>query len=187
MFRMNILQQYVSFVKNLPLLLERFKILKITNTWQQVLTSRSTGIMGTGISFCSVTAEYKLLQDGSISLVNRAYNNEKKAVTIKGVCIYEEKNIPTCRTVTFDNLPIHGDYWIIYISKDGSSFIVSAPLVILGRVCFPNFGLYVLTLNRNEYWHNIPLQKEITNVLEEYGFTNYFNQAVFSGEYKPDC
>lgn len=181
---MGILQQYSSYIKDLPTLVRRFGELDINHQWQQVLTSRTTGIMGTGISFSSVSADYRLKSDGSISLINRAYNGDFQPVYITGVCKCADATVPTCRTVKFDNLFFEGDYWIAYISADKSTFIVSAPLVILGKVLVPNFGLYVLTRDRDAYWNDDKLRAEIDQVLVDYEFTNYFNKPVFSGESK---
>jgi hypothetical protein len=182
---MTILEQYTSYIKDLPTLLKRFDELDITYKWQQVMTSRSTGIMGTGVAFSSVSADYKLQRDGSIKLLNRAYNSDFKPVFISGVCKCADKTVPTCRTVKFDDLFFEGDYWIAYISADKSTFIVSAPLVLLGKVLAPNFGLYVLTRDRDAYWTNDALQAEINAVLLNYNFTSYWNKPVFSGESKP--
>ena len=182
---MTIAKQYTSYIKDLPTLLKRFNELDITHKWQQVLTSVSTGIMGTGIAFSSVSADYTLNYDGSISLVNRAYNNDFKPIYIAGVCTCADNTVPTCRVVQFDNLIIKGDYWITYISADKSTFIVSAPIVLFGQVLTPNFGLYVLTRDRDKYWSNDVLQTEINAVLLDYGFTSYWNKPVFSGESKP--
>jgi hypothetical protein len=182
---MTIIEQYVSYIKCLPTLLKRFDELDITHTWQQVMTSLSTGIMGTGIAFSSVSADYTLNTDGTISLINRAYNGDFKPVFISGVCKCADKTVPTCRTVKFDDLFFEGDYWIAYISADKSTFIVSAPLVLLGKVVIPNFGLYVLTRDRDAYWTNDALQAEINAVLLDYDFTSYWNKPVFSGQSIP--
>ena len=178
---MTIVEQYKEYVLNYPTLEKRFKQLNITNTWQQVLTSRSTGIMGTGISFSSVCAEYTLCADGSISLVNKAYNTDFEPVYITGKCNYMDPTVPTCRFVKFDEKNFEGDYWITYISKDLSTFVVGAPLIILGKVIVTNVGLYVLTNDRNKYCKNKDLQIEIKSVLDKYGFTNYLNKPIFSG------
>ena len=181
-----IVKQYKEYVGDIDELLNRFTALSkkfIKNKkWHQVLTSRTTGIMGTGISFSSVNAEYALDKNGYISLTNRAYNGDFKPIFIKGVCEYRNKDVPTCRFVKFDNISIKGDYWIIYISKDKTTFVVSAPLIVFGKVLLPNFGLYVLTENRDEYWKNSKKQEEISNVLNEYGFNKNYNKPVFSGE-----
>ena len=181
----NIIQQYKEFVGDLDVLLNRFSKLEVSNRWQQVLTSRSTGIMGTGISFSSVSAIYKKMKDGSISLLNSAYNTDFSPVYITGVCKVVDKEVPTCRVVSFDKIGFEGEYWITYISADLSTFVVSAPIVILGKAVYQNFGVYVLTKDRTKYWANKKLQKEINEKLIEYGYTNYFNKPVFSGESNP--
>ena len=183
---MNIVSQYKEYVHDYKTLKSRFKKLDITNTWQQVLTSRSTGIMGTGISFSSVCAEYKLNSDGTISLTNKAFDTDLKPVYITGICKYLDPLVPTCRVVKFDKREFEGEYWIIYVSKDLSTFVVGAPLIVLGKLIIPNVGLYVLTKNRDMYWKNDELQKEISKVLDDYGYTNYFNKPIFSGASKPN-
>lgn len=181
----NIIQQYKDFVGDIDVLLKRFSKLDVSNRWQQVLTSRSTGIMGTGISFSSVSAVYKKKNDGTITVLNSAYNTDFTPVYITGVCRAVDKDVPTCRVVSFDNMGFEGEYWITYVSADLSTFVVSAPIVILGKVIYPNFGVYVLTKDRTKYWANKKLQKEINQILIRYGYTNYFNKPIFSGESNP--
>lgn len=183
---MSIVSQYKDYIIDYPTLNNRFKKLKITNKWQQVLTSRSTGLFGTGITFSSVSASYKLNSNGSISLINGAYNTNFKPVFVGGVCKARDPNVPTCRTVEFTNRNgAKGDYWIIYISADLSTFIVGAPLIIFNKLIIPNTGLYVLSLDREKFWKNIKLQQEIFAILKKYGYTNFFNKPIFSGLSKP--
>ena len=183
---MSIVSQYKEYVLDYKTLNSRFTKLDITNTWQQVLTSRSTGLYGTGIAYSSVCADYKLKSDGSISLVNKAYDSDGNHVFIKGVCNYRDPSVPTCRVVKFDKRSNKGDYWITYISKDLSTFLVGAPLIVFGKLIIPNTGLYVLTKDRDSYWKNDALQKEMSTVLTNYGYTNYLNKPIFSGASKPN-
>jgi hypothetical protein len=127
-----------------------------------------------------------LKSDGSISLVNKAYDSDGNPVFIKGVCNYRDPSVPTCRVVKFDKRNIEGNYWITYISKDLSTFLVGAPLIVFGKLIIPNTGLYVLTKDRDSYWKNDALQKEMSTVLNNYGYTNYFNKPIFSGASKPN-
>ena len=183
---MCIVSQYKEYVIDYKTLKSRFAKLDITGTWQQVLTSRSTGLYGTGIAYSSVCADYKLNSDGSISLVNKAYDSDGNPVFIKGVCNYHDPSVPTCRVVKFDKRNIEGDYWITYISKDLSTFLVGAPLIVFGKLIIPNTGLYVLTKDRDSYWKNDALQKEMYSVFKKYGYTNYLNKPIFSGASKPN-
>ena len=183
---MCIVSQYKEYVIDYKTLKSRFAKLDITGTWQQVLTSRSTGLYGTGIAYSSVCADYKLNSDGSISLVNKAYDSDGNPVFIKGVCNYRDPSVPTCRVVKFDKRNIEGDYWITYISKDLSTFLVGAPLIVFGKLIIPNTGLYVLTKDRDSYWKNDALQKEMYSVFKKYGYTNYLNKPIFSGASKPN-
>lgn len=184
---MSIVKQYKNYIIDYPKLNNRFKKLKITNKWEQVLTSRSTGLYGTGVTYSSVSADYKLNLNGSISLTNMAYDTNFKPVFVNGISKARDPNVPTCRTVEFNNRSgAKGNYWIVYISDDLSTFIVGAPLIIFNKLIIPNTGLYVLTLNRDKFWKNNNLQQEIFAILKKYGYTNFFNKPIFSGFSKPN-
>ncbi len=177
---------YKSFVgaKELAVLTKRFSVKKFVGRWEQVMTSLSTQVMGTGPLFSSVNAIYELQDDGRIRLTNSAYNRKLQPVFIQGVSD-ERDGIATCRTVKFDKLPFKGDYWIIYANKRCDTIIISAPLFILGKCVTENFGLYVLTKDRDAFWADKKLLTEIQSQLHKYGFSSFYNMAMFSGESIP--
>ena len=177
---------YKSFVgaKELSVLQKRFSVEKFAGRWQQVMTSFSTQFMGTGLTFSSVNAIYELLADGRVRLTNSAYNGDLKPVFIQGVSDTRE-GLSTCRTVKFDKLPFIGDYWIIYANKRCDTIIVSAPVVMAGTCFSENFGVYVLTKDRGAFWKNKSLVAEIQAQLQKYGFSSFYNKAIFSGESMP--
>ena len=81
------------------------------------MTSRSTGIQGTGIDFSGVEAVYTPKRgDNSVILVtNRGYNGDFEYVEIKGEAYAPDPAIPGKRKVRFNRIPvgIEGDYWIV--------------------------------------------------------------------------
>ena len=155
----NIIQQYKDFVIDIDVLLKRFAKLEVSNRWQQVLTSRSTGIMGTGISFSSVSAVYKKKKDGTITVLNSAYNTDFTPVYITGVCRAVDKDVPTCRVVRFDNREFEGEYWITYVSADLSTFVVSAPIVILVKVLYSSSINCWFASNSIDFKISVPASK----------------------------
>jgi len=176
-------EAYKSFVgaDELAVLQKRFSVRKFVGRWEQVMTSLSTQFMGTGPTFSSVNAIYKLAADGRIRLTNSAFNAQLQQIYIQGVSD-ERDGLATCRTVQFDNLPFVGDYWIIYANQRCDTIIVSAPLIVLGQCVTENLGVYVLTKDRDAFWCDKALVCEIQEQLEKYGFSSFYNRAIFSGE-----
>lgn len=154
-------------------------------TWQQVMTSRSTGLLGTGIALSSVSATYGDIADGTVSVVNSGFDSNLNPIRIDGKSRTRDGN-PLCRTVAFDTVPVEGDYWITYISEDLSTVIVTAPIIvettIFSFTVTPNFGLYVLTKNREDFWNDRDLVKEVMDVSRQYGFVGYHNKPIVSGK-----
>ena len=100
-----------------------------------------------------------------------------KPVSIHGIS--EKRNIlETCRTVKFDNLPVEGEYWIIYANKRCDAIIVAAPLIVKPFLVSGKVGLYVLTKNRSKFWANDV--DEIMAVLQKYGFNQFYNAPIVS-------
>lgn len=181
-----IIKYYKNFVgeKELDLLVKQFNINKFCGKWQQVLTSRTTGLFGTGITFSSVQATYNLNNNGSIDVLNEAYNTIFENINIKGVSEARDNEIPTCRTVKFNTITVEGNYWIIYISPSFNTIIVAAPLItpIIPIDISNNFGVYVLAKNRDEFWNSKVETDDVFNTLKKYGFTNFWNEPISSGK-----
>lgn len=154
--------------------------------WSQVMTSVSTGVLGTGIFLSSVSATYgEIKGSDDVSVLNQGFNKALDPIYITGKSRARAGN-PLCRTVEFDTVPVEGDYWIVYISNDLSTIIVSAPLLLktplFAATVTPNFGMYVLTKDRAGFWKDRGLVAEIKTALRSLGFNSWYNEAVVSGE-----
>ncbi len=177
---------YKEFVgaDDLAILTKRFSITDFVGRWEQVMTSLSTQIMGTGITFSSVNATYELQSDGNLRVLNSAYNRVLDKIYIQGVS-RKRGTLDMCRTVQFDNLGFEGDYWLFYVSEAHDTVLVAAPLIIpipFIPICLTGkFGLYVLTKNRDEFWANPERIAEVQSVLKKYGFDQFYNTPIFSG------
>jgi lipocalin len=109
-----LLEKYKEFIgkERLKLLLSRLSSSEqLVGTWQQVCTSLTTGLFGTGPFFTSVQATYTSNDDGSICVLNEAYDASFEKVSIKGTSKAIDENVPTCRTVVFSNTN-QGNYWV---------------------------------------------------------------------------
>lgn len=182
-----IVNYYKNFIgePRLRYLLDKFQIDKFIGKWEQVFTSRSTSLLGTGINYSSVNAIYTLNYDGTVGVLNSAYNEKLEKIFIEGNSRARDNSIPTCRTVKFDSIsiPIEGDYWIIDISETFQTIIVCAPIItpFIPIEISSNFGVYVLTKNREKFWKNKNEIDNVLNILNKYGFTKYWNEPIVSG------
>ena len=176
---------YTAFLKRcgsnfLSLVLSRFSPDTFYGTWNQVATSRSTSSLGTGTALKSVQAVYGP-QGSSVSVLNSAIAPGGIPITIKGTSYPVLASIPTCRKVVFPSARpgSPGDYWIVYISSDGLTLIVGAPLITEGCLVSPSFGLYIITKKtREEYWADTAELKNISNVCKKLGYNQCWNLPV---------
>jgi lipocalin len=182
-----IVNYYKKFVgeTQLAYLLNKFKIDKFIGRWEQVFTSRSTGVLGTGIDYSSVNATYSLNNDATVHVLNSAYDEKLEKKVIEGTSRARNNSLPTCRTVKFDSatIPFEGDYWILDISETFQTIIVVAPIITpyIPIKITDNFGMYVLTKNRDSFWKNKNEVDNVFKVLNKYGFTKFWNEPIVSG------
>lgn len=181
-----VVKYYTDFVgkQEVDLLTKQFDVVKFCDVWQQVLTSRTTGLFGTGITYSSVQATYTLENDGTVGVKNEAYDTTFNKVEIEGNSRARNNEVPTCRTVSFGTVPLEGDYWILYISPSFQSIIVGAPLItpVIPIDISNNFGVYVLTKDRDAFWKSKEETTLIFDALKKYGFTQVWNEGINSGK-----
>jgi len=184
-----VVKKYKEFVgkKELHKLSRVFTPEKFVGKWKQIMCSPSTSVLGSGPNYSSVQATYKLKKNGKIAVKNEAYDNDFRRDCITGTSGARDENIPTCRTVKFNNLfDIEGDYWLIYATPSFKTVIVAAPIILklfnTPLVVANNFGFYVLTRNKNKFWSSPREYQCIFDVLEKYGFNKPWNKPVATAE-----
>ena len=183
-----VVNYYKQFVgeTQLTYLLKIFKIDQFVGRWEQVFTSRSTEFLGTGLDNSSVSATYSLNNDGTIGVLNSSYNEKLEKKFIEGTSRARNNAIPTCRTVSFGSesaINFEGDYWILDISPTFHTIIVVAPIITpyIPIKITDNFGVYVLTKNRDEFWKNKNEVDRVFTVLNKYGFNQFWSEPIVSG------
>jgi lipocalin len=184
-----VVNKYEKYVgeNELKKLVSTFDPEKFAGNWKQVMSSASTRVLGSGPNFSSVEATYKLKKNGEIAVKNDAYDNDFYRVSITGTSRARDENVPTCRTVKFNNLfNIEGDYWLIYATPSFKTVIVAAPIMVklfnTPLVITNNFGFYVLTRNKNKFWSSPREYKNTLRALEKYGFNKPWNKPVATAE-----
>ena len=144
--------------------------------WQQVATSRSTRLLGTGIDYTNVSATYSFRDDGNINVYNDGYNSKGEETYIEGYS-YITGNDETKRKVHFNNVPSDGNYWIVKLGPilyDKYEYaVVCGPITsYIGT----RFSLYVLARNRKEYKEKY--EYEVKQWCKDNGFNMYWNEYV---------
>lgn len=184
-----VVEKYKNFVgkKEVKQLTKMFKPEKFAGKWKQVMCSPSTGFFGSGPNYSSVEAKYTLKKNGLVGVENGAYNIDLNRVGVKGVSGARDEDVPTCRTVKFDNLfKNEGEYWILYATPSFKTIIVAAPIIIklfnTPVVITNNFGHYVLTRNRKQFWSSPKEYEHTLDALKKYGFDKLWNKPVATGE-----
>ena len=148
--------------------------------WFQVATSKSTGLLGTGIDFTSVAAKYEYIGNPSnniISVNNSGIDDKGRFVTIDGYSFTTKNSLPTKRKVKFDNIIFAGNYWIVKLGpikrRQYQYAIVSGPV---NGLFGTRFSLYVLCRNRKNYKKKY--EKEVKNWCENNGFILPWNKYI---------
>lgn len=150
-------------------------------TWNQVATSRSTSLLGTGVNFTNVSAVYGTNYDSELdqdvlTVCNSGVNENGNYTEIKGYS-YTTGDSDTKRKLHFDDVPVDGNYWILKLGpiKNGEYdySIVGGPI---SNYVATRFSLYVLARNREEYQELY--ETEVKQWCIDNGFRFYWNEYV---------
>lgn len=178
-----IFDNYMNFVGKEEVLriMSKYDKKIFSGRWEQVLTSLSTNMLGSGVFYSSVNSSYTMMKDGSVRVLNRAINSLFQEVELEGISNARNELVPICRSVLFENCYFEGNYWIIYIADDKNTLVICAPLFLFGTIDISNnFGLYVLTRNRQKFWNSEEPQR-VFEILGKYGFNRFWNSPIDSG------
>lgn len=187
LFHINIFNIEIS-----PLIFKNMKPIETVSTvdvssylgrWKQVATSRSTRLLGTGVKFTNVSAEYDLDEDDNgdnILVYNSGLNGRKEYTSIEGYTYVDVRfNCTSKRKLHFDGVPFDGNYWIVKLGPiqygQYQYAIVSGPV---SGFFGTRFSLYVLARHRQEYKDYY--EKEVKEWCKENNFVFFWNQYVSS-------
>lgn len=161
----------------LPIRTEPFIILEsYLGKWNQVATSRSTALLGTGVSFKNVTAEYDQVNTSDIHVYNSGYDKNNSFTSIRGYSYITGKS-QTKRKLHFDGVPFDGNYWIVKLGPIHENryryAVVSGPI---SRFFGTRFSLYVLARDINEYQHKY--ESEVKQWCQKNNFRFFWNKYI---------
>jgi lipocalin len=144
-------------------------------TWNQVATSRSTKLMGTGVQYTNVSAHYGPSEEG-LSVYNSGYDENGVFQSITGYS-YINGDSETKRKVHFDVSPVDGNYWIPKLGPilhgEYQYSIICGPLT---SYVGTRASLYVLARNRQQYKQLY--EDEAKQWCVDNGFVFHWNEYV---------
>ena len=134
---------------------------KYLGNWYQVYGA-PTNVIFQGYGTC-ITAQYDMLQNGSVSVVNSQLNSMDELEQISGYAYYTNTSEPGRLTVHLDGVPIDSPYWVVklgeIVNKQYQYSIITTPSGI---------SLWVLTRNVNIFLNKYDVE------VKEYLDVNHF-------------
>lgn len=149
------------FSKNLPNTVEELNVQTYLGHWTNIYAS-PTNFIFQGYGKC-LTADYGLLDDGTISVVNKQIDENNQPEVISGYAYYKNSSEPGKLNVHFDGVPVDGPYWVVklgeVVNNQYQYSIVTAPSGV---------SLWVLVRDLDTYYKYY--DDEVKNFLDDYEF-----------------
>ena len=153
--------------------------------WVQMFGAPTNAIFQ-GYGTCA-TADYGLLDNGQVSVLNTQLNKNKEIEKINGYGYYQNASEPGKLTVHLDGVPVDSPYWIVKLGEvvdDQYQYaIITTPSGI---------SLWVLTRDLNRF--NELYSKEVTDFLDANGFkyvpikqTDCEPKVQYGTNYQSEC
>jgi len=145
----------------LPDVINELNVESYLGHWYQVYGSPTNTIFQ-GYGTC-ITADYGLLENGYIDVLNSQLNKNSELETINGYAYYKNYSEPGKLTVHLNGVPVDSPYWIVKLGENISNqyqySIITTPSGI---------SLWVLTRDIDIF--NQFYAEEVKDFLEEYKF-----------------
>jgi lipocalin len=163
MFGFFLLSLSLLFVSGniLPQTVNELKVNSYLGHWVQVYGS-PTNVIFQGYGTC-ITADYGLLDNGYVSVLNSQLNKNKEIEQINGYAYYKNISEPGKLTVHLDGVPSDAPYWVIklgeIVNNQYQYSVITAPNGV---------SLWVLTRDLKRF--RLFYSKEVEDFLNEYNF-----------------
>ena len=149
------------YARNVPDTIKSIDIAKYLGHWKQVYEAPTNQIFQ-GYGTC-ITADYGLLQNGNINVVNTQYDENHAIEQINGYGYYTNVSEPGKLTVHLDGVPVDSPYWIVKLGEIRDNqyqySIVTTPSAI---------SLWVLVRNLDTFYQLY--DKEVREFLDQYQY-----------------
>jgi apolipoprotein D and lipocalin family protein len=160
----NYILMFCSIFVNSETVITPVSLLDIPNYlghWTQVYQA-PTNVIFQGYGTC-ITADYSLLDNGNINVVNTQINENNEVEQINGYAYYKNVSEPGKLTVHLEGVPVDSPYWIIKLGEITNNqyqySIVTTPSGI---------SLWVLVRDIDSFYELY--DAEVIDFLDEYNF-----------------
>lgn len=144
------------------LTVSQLDINKYVGHWFQVYEA-PTNIIFQGYGRC-ITADYSLLKNGNVSVVNTQINKNNQTEQITGYAYYKNISDPGKLTVHLEGVPVDSPYWVVKLGE------IKNNLYQYSIITTPSYvSLWVLVRDLTSYFKLY--DKEVIEFLEKNDFT----------------
>ncbi len=98
-----------------PTTVSELDVTKYDGRWYQVYGA-PTNVIFQGYGKC-ITADYGILPNGNVSVVNSQLNKQNELEQISGYAYYENTNEPGQLTVHLSGVPVDSPYWVVKLGE----------------------------------------------------------------------
>jgi len=155
---------------NVPITVDELEISKYLGNWYQIYGS-PTNVIFQGYGEC-ITAQYGMMDDGDVSVVNSQIDENGQLEQISGYAYYKNASEPGKLTVALEDVPFNAPYWVVSLGEvlnDQYQYsIITTPSSI---------SLWVLARDIDFFYDNY--NAEVKKFLDTNG---YFYQTIIHDE-----
>lgn len=101
--------------KSLPAVISEINVPSYLGHWKQIYQA-PTNVIFQGYGTC-ITADYGLLDDGNINVINTQLDENDSIEQISGYAYYKNASEPGKLTVHLDGVPVDSPYWIVKLGE----------------------------------------------------------------------
>jgi len=146
---------------NTPDVVSELDVEKYLGNWYQIYGA-PTNVIFQGYGEC-LTAEYDLLDNGDVSVLNSQINSDYELEQISGYAYYTNTSEPGKLSVHLDGVPVDSPYWVVKLGEELNGqyqySIISVPSGV---------SLWVLVRNIEDFYDKY--DEEVKEYLNENSF-----------------
>jgi len=169
-----------------PDTVSNLNVYSYTGHWFQVYGS-PTNVIFQGYGTC-ITADYGLLDDGNVSVLNTQLNENKEIEEINGYAYYKNVSEPGKLTVHLDGVPVDSPYWVVKLGEIVDNQYQYSIITVPSGV-----SLWVLTRDLTKFYELY--DDEVSDFLNNYNFRYITieqtdcnqNKKILTSNYQTEC
>lgn len=192
-FLFSILLSTCIFVnsKTLPTVIQEINVSSYLGHWKQIYQS-PTNVIFQGYGTC-ITADYGLLDNGNINVINTQLDKNNYIEQINGYAYYKNASEPGKLSVHLDGVPVDSPYWIIklgeVIDNQYQYSIITTPSGISLWVLIRDIDIFMKYYNKEVIDFLNKYEFKYTEVIQENCNINVINEEhkMLRSNYQTEC